>query len=29
MRGVTWKYKKSINRWEGKLRNDTEPVLFI
>ena len=29
MRGVTWKFKQGMNTWEGTLKGDKEPLLFI
>ena len=29
MRGVTWKYRQATNTWEGTIKDDNEPLLFI
>lgn len=29
MRGVTWKYRQAVNTWEGTVKGDTEPMLFV
>jgi len=29
MRGVTWKYKQATNTWEGTVKGDLQPLLFI
>lgn len=29
MRGVTWKYRQAVNTWEGTIKGDDEPLLFI
>jgi hypothetical protein len=29
MRGVTWKYRQAVNTWEGTVKGDNEPLLFI
>lgn len=29
MRGVTWKFRQGMNTWEGTVKGDKEPLLFI
>lgn len=29
MNGVTWKFKQGMNCWEGTIKGDKEPLLFI
>jgi hypothetical protein len=29
MRGITWKFKQGMNHWEGTVKGDNEPLLFI
>lgn len=29
MRGVKWKFKQGVNTWEGTIKGDNEPLLFI